>query len=64
MTPIAFRIKNFKSIKDSGVCTLSGDRITALAGQNEAGKSAVLMALRDFDTGPSLPADSRLCPRR
>jgi predicted ATP-dependent endonuclease of OLD family len=28
---------------------LSGDGITALAGQNEAGKTAVLTALRDFD---------------
>ena len=30
----------------------SGDNITVLAGQNEAGKTAVLLALRDFDLQP------------
>jgi hypothetical protein len=49
MKPIAFRIKDFRSIHDTGECMLAGDNITILAGQNEAGKSAVLMALRDFD---------------
>lgn len=49
MRPKAFRIRDFKSITDSGVCILSGDGITVLAGQNEAGKTAVLSALRDFD---------------
>src|SRR5713101_4159750 len=49
MRPKAFRIRDFKSIADSGVCVLSGDGITVLAGQNEAGKTAVLSALRDFD---------------
>ncbi len=49
MRPFAFRIHEFKSIEDSGVCILSGDSITVLAGQNEAGKTAVLTALRDFD---------------
>lgn len=49
MIPRAFRIQNFKSIHDTGTCTLSGDGITVLAGQNEAGKTAVLSALRDFD---------------
>ena len=49
MRPSAFRIDDFKSIEDSGTCHLSGDGITVLAGQNEAGKTAVLMALRDFD---------------
>jgi hypothetical protein len=49
MRPLAFQIKDFKSIHDSGVCYLSGDSITVLAGQNEAGKTAVLTALRDFD---------------
>ena len=52
MRPFAFRIYDFKSIEDSGVCFLSGDGITVLAGQNEAGKSAVLTALRDFDLEP------------
>jgi predicted ATP-dependent endonuclease of OLD family len=49
MRPRAFQIRDFKSIVDSGVCVLSGDNITVLAGQNEAGKTAVLSALRDFD---------------
>ena len=49
LTPVAFRIRHFRSITDSGECRLSGDRITVLAGQNEAGKTAVLTALRDFD---------------
>jgi hypothetical protein len=49
MRPRAFQIMDFKSIKDSGICYLSGDSITVLAGQNEAGKTAVLTALRDFD---------------
>jgi predicted ATP-dependent endonuclease of OLD family len=49
MRPLAFRILDYKSIKDSGICNLSEDRITALAGQNEAGKTSILTALRDFD---------------
>jgi hypothetical protein len=49
MRPVAFRVFDFKSIEDSGICRLSGDGITVLAGQNEAGKTAVLTALRDFD---------------
>ncbi|RJP80746.1 MAG: hypothetical protein C4524_02985 [Candidatus Zixiibacteriota bacterium] len=44
-----FRIFNYKSILDSGWCELSGDNITILAGQNEAGKTNILEALRDFD---------------
>ncbi|MGD8718528.1 MAG: AAA family ATPase [Candidatus Zixiibacteriota bacterium] len=43
-----FRIKNYKSIIDTGWCELAKD-ITVLAGKNEAGKTAVLEALRDFD---------------
>ena len=45
----AFQIRDYRSIKDTGICTVTGDNITILAGQNEAGKSAILMALRDFD---------------
>src|ERR1700684_4496871 len=55
MRPRAFRIRDFKSILDSGVCALSGDSITVLAGQNEAGKTAVLNALRDFDLEEDAP---------
>ncbi len=42
-----FRIKNYKSIKDSGDCYLDS-KITILAGRNEAGKTAIVEALGDF----------------
>ena len=48
-----FRIKNFKSIADSGDCYLT-DTITILAGKNESGKTSILEALEDFDTGTKL----------
>lgn len=49
----SFRIKNFKSIIDSGQCSFSRtDSILVLAGQNEAGKTAVLEALDFFRNGP------------
>ena len=51
MIPRKFRITDFRSIIDSGECPLSADNITVLAGQNEAGKTAILCALRDFDLG-------------
>jgi predicted ATP-dependent endonuclease of OLD family len=52
MRLIAFQIKNYKSIKDTGLCYLSDlDPITALAGQNESGKSSVLQAIYDFESG-------------
>lgn len=41
-----FRIKNYKSIIDSGDCYAS-EGITILAGKNEAGKSSLLEALED-----------------
>jgi predicted ATP-dependent endonuclease of OLD family len=47
----SFRIRNYRSIKDSGVCYLSGDNITILAGKNESGKTAILEALEDFNKG-------------
>ena len=46
----SFRIKNYRSIKDSGICYLSGDNVTILAGKNESGKTSILEALEDFDT--------------
>ena len=55
----SFRIKNFKSITDTGEVTLSGhDNITVFAGQNESGKSSVLEALNSFETG-RFDADSK-----
>jgi len=42
-----FRVKNYKSIIDSGYCSFADD-LTILIGKNESGKSAMLEALRDF----------------
>ena len=50
MMPLSFRIKNYKSIVDTGTCYLASD-LTILAGKNESGKTAILEALRDFGTG-------------
>lgn len=47
----AFRIRNFKSIIDSGWKNLSPDNISSLIGQNESGKTSVLEALLAFRTG-------------
>ena len=48
----SFRIKNFKSITDTGECHLAKeDNLLVLAGQNEAGKSAVVEALNFFGNG-------------
>ena len=41
------RIKNFRSINDSGDITV--DKITALVGRNESGKSALLLALASLN---------------
>ena len=48
-----FRIKNYKSIIDSGDCYPT-DTITILAGKNESGKTSILEALEDFDTQESI----------
>jgi len=47
----AFRIKHFRSIKDTYWQNLSPDGITGLIGQNEAGKTAILEAIYSFSTG-------------
>lgn len=47
----AFRIRNFRSIVDTGWQNLSPDNITCLIGQNESGKTSVLEGLRAFYTG-------------
>jgi len=41
------KIKNFRSIKDSGEIVLK-DNIFVLAGQNESGKSSILEALECY----------------
>ena len=45
---LAFRIQNYRSIKDSGWRNLAHDNITILIGQNESGKTSVLEALQSF----------------
>ncbi|MFP4620393.1 MAG: AAA family ATPase [Bacteroidales bacterium] len=46
----SFRIKNYRSIIDSGWCNTANDNITVLIGQNESGKTSVLEALESFYT--------------
>jgi predicted ATPase len=55
----SFRIRNYRSIKDSGVCYLSGDDITILAGKNESGKTAILEALEDFSVERQIREEAR-----
>jgi len=47
----AFRIRNFRSIVDTGWQSLSPDNITCLIGQNESGKTSVLEGLKAFYGG-------------
>lgn len=51
MDLIAFRVRNFKSIVDSGLIYLSSDYITTIIGENESGKSALIEALDSFYSG-------------
>ncbi len=53
MKILKFRIKNFRSIIDSGDCYLT-DNVTVLAGKNESGKTSILEALVDFDTDKNI----------
>lgn len=45
MRLLSFRIKHFRSIIDTGWINFSTDNVTALVGQNESGKTAILEAL-------------------
>lgn len=47
MKLLKFRIRNYKSIVDSGDCYFS-EKLTILAGKNESGKTTILEALEDF----------------
>ncbi len=51
MRLVAFRIKNFRSIVDTGWQNLSPDNITCLIGQNESGKTSILEGLKVFYSG-------------
>lgn len=48
MRLVGFRVQNFRSIIDTDWCSLSIDRVTALVGQNESGKTSILEALASF----------------
>lgn len=48
-----FRVKNYKSIIDSGDCYLT-ENVTILAGKNESGKTSILEALEDFDSNKDI----------
>ncbi|MGQ3001880.1 MAG: ATP-dependent nuclease [Hydrogenophaga sp.] len=73
MQLLAFNIKNFRSIIESGWTPFSTDGTTVLVGQNESGKSSVLDALHcgfsnvsptpdDFRTSAPLPSVSfKIC---
>lgn len=53
MNAAKFRIKNYKSIDDSGYCYLD-EKVTILAGKNEAGKTVILEALEDFGSNRAI----------
>lgn len=53
-----FRIKNYKSIIDSGDCYLT-DSVSILAGKNESGKTSILEALEDFDTETEIRTEAK-----
>jgi predicted ATP-dependent endonuclease of OLD family len=48
---IRFRIKNYRSLIDTGWNNLASDNITGIIGQNESGKTSILEALYSFYTG-------------
>lgn len=55
----AFRIKNFRSIVDTGFQELSPDGISLIVGQNESGKSSILESLNSFESGEIFEDDIR-----
>jgi recombinational DNA repair ATPase RecF len=57
MKLIRFRVKNYKSITDSGDC-YPAHGVTILAGKNEAGKSSLLEALEDFNNGAKIRSNA------
>ena len=50
---LGFRVQNFKNIEDSGWVPL--DRVTALVGRNESGKTTLLKALHKFNPATEEP---------
>src|ERR1700686_2267435 len=65
MKLIKAHVTNFRSVEDSEVFPV--DQVTCLVGKNEAGKSAILLALAALNPHPSTPAvfdKERDYPRR
>ena len=58
MKIIKFRVKNYKSINDSGDCFFT-DNITIFAGRNESGKTSLLEALEDFDADKEIRKEAK-----
>ena len=52
-----FRIQNYKSIVDTGICYLNKD-LTIIAGMNESGKTSILEAIRDFSVSNEIDQDA------
>jgi len=52
-----FRVQNFKNIEDSGWVPF--DRVTALVGRNESGKTTILKALHKFNPATPEPYDAQ-----
>jgi len=53
LKPVAFRVQNFRNVDDRGWIKL--DRVTALVGRNESGKTALLQALHKFNPATKAP---------
>lgn len=59
-----FRVRNFRSIVDTGWCRFGSDGVTVFVGQNESGKTSLLEALHaGFGTDSIREVDVRIgCP--
>lgn len=53
-----FKIQNYKSIVDTGLCHIN-QNLTIFAGMNESGKTSILEAIRDFAQGNFVNKDAK-----
>lgn len=58
MKLISLRVKNFRSVEDSG--EFSVEHSTCLVGKNESGKTAILQALAGLNPHPATPFEYKL----